>query len=123
MPLLPKKPHERSGNMKKTLTALALISAAIIPTTGAIAQDASIPFVDYGGIQNWSAQNDSTLMVQAMNNKWYRVGLMMSCSGLPFATRVGFDTGPVDTFDRFSSVIVDGQRCPVQSITLVNSPP
>ena len=94
--------------MKKTLTALALISAAIIPTTGAIAQDASIPFVDYGGIQNWSAQNDSTLMVQAMNNKWYRVGLMMSCSGLPFATRVGFDTG---------------QRCPVQSITMVNSPP
>lgn len=118
--------------MKKRILSLAFLTfaaaawpAAVSAAPNALAPSGSaeIPFVNHGGIRDWTAGDDDTLFVQAMSGKWYEVDLMSSCSGLPFATRVGFDTGPIDTFDRFSTVIVDGQRCPVQSVSLMASPP
>jgi len=43
------------------------------------------------------------------------------CTNLPFAERVGFVTEPTGEFDRFSSIVVQGDICDVQS--LVKSTP
>jgi hypothetical protein len=112
----------------KTLTAsFALLAAGVTAPAFAAqpapAPQASIPFVNEGGIISWKAEDDSTLYVQSQGSKWYLVKLMAPCTGLPFAMRVGFATGPTDTLDNFSNVIVDGQRCPVQSVTMMSGPP
>ncbi len=95
--------------------------------TGASAQkpasgNASIPFVNHGGIQGWRVENDHVLYVQSQAGKWYKAETMGACTGLSFARRIGFEGGATDTFDRFSTILVDGRRCPLQSLSRVPGP-
>lgn len=112
--------------MNRTIKTLALIFAVMASPAAAVAAKApadEIPFVNFGGIRNWTANDDNTLYVESSQGQWYQVALAFPCSGLPFALRVGVDTGGFDTLDSFSNIIVDGQRCPVASVTQIASPP
>ena len=84
---------------------------------------ASIPFVNHGGIQDWRSTDDHTLYVQSQGGRWYVAKTMGPCQGLNTAIRVGFDAGPTDTFDNFSNIVVEGQRCPIKSLTRIDGPP
>ena len=106
----------------------ALASGAALAEEGASAStdapQASIPFVQYGGIRNWKADSDKGLWIQDSHRNWYYAKLMAPCFGLRFATSIGFDTQPMGTFDRFSSVIVPREgRCTVQSLVESDGPP
>lgn len=83
----------------------------------------SIPFVSHGGIRDWRAIDHDTLYVQDAHRNWYRAELMSRCFDLPFAQAIGFDASGTDRFDRFSSVVVRGQRCPVKSFVASGPPP
>jgi hypothetical protein len=113
--------------MYRTVNTLALFFAAVAASPAAAAPAKApadeIPFVNFGGILNWTANDDNSLYVESAQGNWYQVALAFPCSGLPFALRVGVDTGGFDTLDSFSSIIVDGQRCPVASVTRIASPP
>ena len=113
--------------MNRTIRTFALIGAALaaIPAaaTAAKAPSSEIPFVNFGGIQDWTANDDSTLYVESAQGRWYQVALAYPCLGLPFALRVGIDTGGTGTLDSFSNIVADGQRCPVASVTPIASPP
>jgi opacity protein-like surface antigen len=99
------------------LAALPMASAFAAPSV----PQASIPFVNHGGIRDWRAADHDTLYVQDQRRNWYRAELFAPCLDLPFAHAIGFETRGIDRFDRFSSIRVRGQRCAVQS--LVRSEP
>ena len=113
--------------MNKTIKSIAL--AAMLSATWTAAAGAAprggdaIPFIGFGGIQNWTARDDSTLYVQSAGGQWYQVNLAQPCLGLPFALRIGVDSGPTNTLDDFSTIIADGDRCPVASVTRLDSSP
>ena len=86
-------------------------------------KQASIAFVDSGSIRDYRAVGRDTLYVQAIGGKWYRATLMGHCLDLPFAEAIGFDARGTNTFDRFSAVIVRGQRCPLTSLVASAPPP
>jgi hypothetical protein len=113
--------------MNRTIKTLALIiaAAAACPAAAVAAKAPAdqIPFVNFGGIRDWTANDDDTLYVESSQGRWYQVALAYPCSGLPFALRIGIDTGGFDTLDSFSNIIVDGQRYPVASVTRIASPP
>ena len=113
--------------MNRTITTLALMFAAVAaspaPALAAKAPSGEIPFIRFGGIQDWTANDDSTLYVESAQGQWYQVALAYPCLGLPFALRVGIDTGGTDTLDSFSNIVADGQRCPVASVTQIAAPP
>jgi hypothetical protein len=79
--------------------------------------EARIPFANLGGIRDWRAIDDHTLYVQGRGEKWYRVELLGPCTGLPFEHAIGFVAEPLGSFDRFSSIVVEGRECPVSSVT------
>lgn len=83
----------------------------------------TIPFADHGGIRDWRAIDRNTLLVEGTGNRWYRVELFAPCFDLPFADRVGFKANVTGELDRFSTVIVRGQPCAVQSVTATAAPP
>lgn len=85
--------------------------------------EASIPFVNHGSIRNWRADGRDALFVQDLSGKWYHAKLMGSCTDLPFAEAVGFDAGTMGRLDKFSAVIVKGQRCPFTSFVTSTAPP
>jgi len=107
--------------------AVAWIVLASAPSaaqpTAAAPIEASIPFVDHRGILDWKVGDRTTLYIQARDRKWYRVTVLSSCRNLDFAMRIGFDTGPSSQFDRSSYLLVEGQRCPVQSVVASGPPP
>lgn len=105
------------------LSSAALIAPCTAKTPPPVSTEASIPFANRGGIYDWKALDDSTLYIQARNRKWYRAQLVPRCNGLTFAIKIGFDTGLYPSFDRSSYVLVDGQRCPLQSLVESGPPP
>jgi len=100
------------------LIALGLVAApagasfarAAAPAT----PEASIPFANHGGIRDWRETGDRTLYIQDSARHWYRATLMTSAFDLPYTTAIGFDTGPTDRLDKFSSVVVRGQHYAIQ---------
>ena len=85
-------------------------------------QEVSIPFVGFNAIRTFDAVSDDVVYIQHRNRQWYRATLHGPCLGLRFAHKIGiYNRGAVNTLDRFSDLIVDGERCKVAS--LVNSGP
>ncbi len=100
------------------------VGSAFATETVAAKPQASIPFVNHGGIWDWRADGDKGLWVQSNNRQWYYAKFMGPCLGLDFANSVGFDARPMGTFDRFSAVVVPRWgRCQVQSLELSDGPP
>lgn len=118
--------------MKKSI--LAALAAALVvggfaasapaPAQAQGVREARIPFVQYGGIRDWRTDRDDELFVQDSGRRWYHVELMGPCVGLEFANRVRFlPSDGAGTFDRFSWISADGERCKVQSVTPVRGVP
>lgn len=107
-----------------TAAAAPALMAAAAPAAGpSPPREASIPFVDRQGIRDWAVGDAATLYIQARDRKWYRATVLGSCRNLAFATRIGFDPGPSNQFDRSSHLLVEGQSCPVQSVVASGPPP
>lgn len=86
-------------------------------------KQASIPFVDMGSIRNYQAVGRDALYIQDNGGKWYRATLMSDCFDLPFAQAIGFDVRGTNTLDRYATVVVRGQRCPLSSLVASDAPP
>lgn len=86
------------------------------------APQASIPFADLGGIRNWRAGPENSLLIEGNTGHWYRATFFSRCTGLRFADVIALESRPSSTVDRFSSVIVDGQRCAFRTLVEIPDP-
>ena len=93
--------------------------AASAPTP---AREAEIPFADKT-IWNWQVVDDSTVLIQDRGRKWYKATLLGHCINLSVADKLGFESNPSGTFDKFSSIRVGGERCPLKSLVETSAPP
>lgn len=109
------------------LAALALAAPAAYAETSTpqpeAKQDARIPFVNHGGIRDWRSNDRDVVYIQASNRDWYKATLMSPAYDLPYVTAIGFDTGPNDTLDKFSSIVIRGQRYPITSLERIPGEP
>ena len=111
--------------MQKILIAAALLALAAPALAAARPAEpqASIPFVNHGGVRNFEAVDSDTLYIEDQHRHWYRAELMGYCPDLGFAQAIGFETRGPDTLDRFGTLIVRGQRCPLKSLVASGPPP
>ena len=105
------------------LLALGLAVAPALAQPPAPQSEASIPFAQHGGIWDWREDGDQTLYIQDRSHHWYKATLMTPVIDLPFAQTIGFDTGPMDRLDKFSSIAVHGQKYALQSLVRIDGPP
>lgn len=104
------------------ISAASLSSRADTPPPAAAAPEAQIPFAKRN-IWNWQVVDDKTVLIQDIGGKWYKATLFATCIDLPFADKIGFDSGPTGTFDKFGAILVRGQRCPLSSLVETTAPP
>ena len=109
------------------LSPFLLLAAAPLP---ALAQEqpappaeASIPFVNHGGVDDWRAEGSQTIYFRDSHGQWYKGILFMPAFDLPFVETIGIETRGSDTLDKFGTIIVHGQRYPLQSLVKVDGPP
>jgi hypothetical protein len=86
--------------------------------------EASIPFVSHPrAIRSFEAVEDHLLYLQDRRGRWYLAELAGPCFGLRWANRIGYDTKGGMSLDRFSTILVDGERCRILSLTHSSPPP
>jgi hypothetical protein len=109
----------------KILTSLlaAALAAPAIAAPPARAAEASIPFANHRhAIRNFEAPSDDFVYLQDRHRRWYRADVGY-CRGLKWANVIGYDTRGGLSLDSFGAVLVDGQRCPIFSLTRSEGPP
>jgi hypothetical protein len=105
------------------LVMLGLLGgAASVAPAAAPAPEAQIAFAKRN-IWNWQVVDDQTVLIQDQGRRWYKATLFSRCIDLPFADRIAFDSSPSGTFDKFSAILVRGQRCPLKSLIETSAPP
>ncbi|HEX8513603.1 MAG TPA: DUF6491 family protein [Allosphingosinicella sp.] len=113
------------------MKALPLLASAVAASVAApaLAQpederaQASIPFANQRhAIRNFEAPNDRILYLQDRQRRWYRADLGY-CFGLKWANAIGYDTRGGLSLDSFGAILVDGERCPIVSLTRSEGPP
>jgi hypothetical protein len=87
------------------------------------AMEAQIPFANKGGIGDWRVVDNNTVLIQSKSRQWYKATLFGNCTNLAFAQRLGFEANPNGAFDKFSTIKVGEQRCPLSSLVKTDAPP
>jgi hypothetical protein len=111
--------------MNRLFLAAALASSLGMGFAAQAADDsAEIRHANNGGIRDWSADTDRTFYVQDSGRQWYKGEVLGNCSGLAFASNIGFKPeSTTGTFNKYSEIIVDGHNCKVTSLTKSEKPP
>ena len=106
------------------LGAAAMLAAC---ATAAPREEASgetvIPFISSLSSIEWKPASDQAAYVRGGRGEWYLVRTTNRCTRLRSATALGFDISAQDQLDRYGALLVQGQRCPVASITRSGEPP
>lgn len=84
--------------------------------------ESRIAFANSGGIRDFKPDGDYGLWIQDSSRRWHYAALDGHCSGLGFATALGFETGGLSSFDRFGWINVGGVRCGVSSVVTAEKP-
>jgi len=108
-------------------TALLLLAAAVaapaLAEPPAERAEAGIPFASHPrAIRNFEAPSDEFVYLEDRQRRWYRADLG-HCFGLKWAHRIGYDTRGGHSLDSFGAILVDGERCPILSLTRSEGPP
>jgi hypothetical protein len=89
-----------------------------------LGKETSIPFIGTIGLYNFEADSDRGVWLQDQQRRWYYATVVGPCTGLPFANRIGVDTRfGGSQLDRTGTLLVDRQRCPINSLVASNGPP
>jgi hypothetical protein len=115
--------------MLLALPATALADARGDAKTGGwppeqIGKETSIPMLRSQNLYNFETDGDRGAWLQDQQRRWYYAKVLAPCLGLGFATRIGVDTRfNGGSLDRTGTLLVDGQRCPIDSLTASAGPP
>lgn len=92
-------------------------------TFNVIESDVRVPFADVR-VRDYQVARDDSLILRAGANRWYRATIWEPCaSDLRWAwDRIGLDTHPSGSLDKFSTVIVRGRRCPIRTLDRIERP-
>lgn len=109
-------------------TLLSLLLAGAGPTQADVPavpaqKETSIPFVSHDGIRDFRADGTKGVYIRGSNGQWYYARTMGSCTQLPFANTLGFETTGGDQLDRFGNLRMEHDRCPLSSVVRSGPPP
>lgn len=115
-------PHRKRffGAIRRaTMAASALLIVGAAP---AHASPSALHFADLGGIRNFQADGDRGIYIEGRNRQWYHAEFFAPCIELRFHESVGFVIEPYGDLDKFSSIIVGGERCYFKSFERSEGP-
>jgi hypothetical protein len=92
------------------------------PPLQVINPDATIPFVNLGGIYSWQPRDDGSILIEGTTRRWYHATFFAPCPEVKFAQKIGVKTDVLDQVDRFSGIIVDGRLCRFKTLEEVIEP-
>jgi len=105
-----------------SLTLLSLAAGAAAAAPGEGTTEIRIPFINTMSNVEWKAASDDSLYLRGPKGDWYFVRTANRCARLLVARGIGFQTH-AGQLDRNGAIMVQGVRCPVESIARSEGPP
>lgn len=102
--------------------AAPALAAPAPPAEGTRGEEVRIPFPRFR-LRDFKAEPPEIVYLQDRGRNWYRAEIIGPCLDLPWAQAIGIDTRGWSSFDRFSSIVVRGERCQLTSLTRSAGPP
>jgi len=87
------------------------------------AGETAIPFISSLSDIEWKAVGKDAAYIRGGRGEWYLVRTSNRCTRLRAATAIGFETSALNQLDRHGALLVQGQRCPIASVTRSGPPP
>ena len=120
--------------MKKTLAlslAAALLSLSAVAAADepaakaprALGVESSIVFPNDATIKTWEADGEDGIWIQSRQRDWYYGKFATICRDLDFAHGIGIDNRGTSQLDRFATILVGRERCPLISFVTSAPPP
>lgn len=116
-------------NLALSLAVLLLpLSAAAAATEPAgepreLGVESSIVFPSDSSIRNWQADRDRGIWIQDRQKNWFYGSFAGLCRDVDFAQAIGVETRGAGRLDKFASIVVRGERCPLVSFVSSAPPP
>jgi hypothetical protein len=101
----------RTSSLPKLLQGLVLTGGILAAAASTAADRVAIHFADLGNIRNWYSNSTEELYVENLRGNWYRITFWSPCQELPFAIGIAFVTDGLGDLDKYSSILVGGERC------------
>lgn len=111
-----------NGKKLAVLAITAVLSTTALHAVSAADERTVIHFADLQGIRNWQPGPDDSLLIEGRNNQWYRATFWGPCYDVKFHEAIAFVTEPTGELDKFSSVLVGGQRCWFRTFEKIDPP-
>jgi hypothetical protein len=113
------------------LTACAFAAAQNVAVAGEEAAAPAFTIIDADAyipatreITQFEVLNADTILLRTGINRWYAAELSGSCGrAARFEHAIGIDTPGGGRIDRFATLIVDGRRCAIQSLSRIERLP
>ena len=80
-------------------------------------EETYVPNVRSEGVAEWEADGDRGLFIMSQDGGWYYARTAVPCPRLRSSYALAFETRGPDRLDRFGTVIAEGWRCPLVSVT------
>ena len=109
--------------IRKFMIAAALLGAAPAYAFGPAAAPGEVRIPRMGRFLDWRPDGNQALYIRADTGRWYHASLENACPRLVTRSNVRFLAAPNGDFDRYSTIVADGWRCQVASITESGGPP
>ncbi|MEQ8311398.1 MAG: DUF6491 family protein [Sphingopyxis sp.] len=115
-------------NLALSLAAMLLPLSAAAATEPAqeprqLGVESSILFPSDSTIRNWRADRDRGIWIEGRRGEWYYGTFAGFCRDLDFAQAIGVETRGAGRLDKFASIVVRGERCPLSSFVTSAPPP
>jgi hypothetical protein len=114
---------QRVSRLIAAAAAALLAGCATAEPTVQASSETVIPFVSSIRNVEWKAASDEAAYIRGGRGEWYLVRTTNRCTRLLSSTGLGFETSALNQLDRHGALLVEGQRCPVASITRSEKPP
>ena len=110
------------------ITGIIAAAAVAASAAGAAAPEAgkgetAIPFISSLTEIEWKGVSNDAAYVRGGRGEWYLVRTSNRCPRLRSASALGFETSALNQLDRHGALLVEGERCPVASVTRSGPPP
>jgi hypothetical protein len=105
-------------------TAFALIASGQADSAAAsLGEETYVPNVRSEGVAEWEADGENGLYIMSQDGRWYYARTATACPRLKTTLSLGFETRGPDRLDRFGTIIAEGWRCRLTSVTYSEGPP
>lgn len=125
---MPTERYDMKPNLALSLAAMLLPLSAAAATEPAkeareLGVESSIVFPSDASIRNWQADRDRGIWVEGRRGEWFYGTFASFCRDIDFAQAIGVDTRGVSRLDKFATILVRGERCPLTSFVTSAAPP